>query len=91
MNHDHSLAKLIRDLNPEKNDYKVCQEIITPESNKENVVLKIKLMTPILMHVEKCVEIDNEFSVKQIDYSTRVEWRMGELKSAARHFYTEFP
>ena len=33
-------------------------------------------MTPIFMHVEKWIEIDNEFSVKPIDYSTRFDFNV---------------
>ena len=69
---DHT--KLTRYLSSEKHHFSAIQETQISESGNEEHLLKIKLVTPSLMRIEKNLEIDDEFSLKQIDYTTSFEF-----------------
>ena len=74
ISHLSNQTRLTRHLQSEKYEFSVIQEIIISESKKENNFFKIKLMTPTLIHIESDLETEDEFSLKQVDFTTSYDF-----------------
>ena len=64
VSHTPKFTKLSRQLISDKHWFTATQNMLIFEGTKENCLLKIKLCTPAMMHVENCVEFDDEYSLK---------------------------
>ena len=74
-------TKLTRHLNSDKHWFLEIQEILTSESGYDDHLFKIKSIAPVLMRVEKDLQIDDETWLKQIYYTTSFEFDVKSTSS----------